>query len=390
MTPPESGWSMRSLLSPMVARLLIFGINPFDLERVLRRIEATPMRSARQLETLWLEAWDGVARAWSERGREATRQGHRVTALNTGLQAAACRLAQFLINTGDVARKRAIYLDYAQAYQQVASQCEPAATFVDVPLDNGSSMTAVLHLPHGSGPHPCAAVISGLGSCKEEMHTLARMLVDRGVAALVPDMPGNGESLFERGIALGGAQLAAAFRGMQDFVTRRPELDGARFGLLGLCMGGGYAYRACAEDRAENRAEEFKFCATLFPLFLDRVEESAIPIWMRSGDWFDLQTGGKRPSELLPEVGLRDSDRVNCPFFLVHGKHDNWMTLERATLLFENANPRQRKLLVVDEEPVFSSGQSLTHSMPVGEQLGWVGPQVTDWIAQVTGVERGR
>jgi dienelactone hydrolase len=380
MTLPESGWSIRSLLSPVSARLLIYGMNPFDLERVLRRMEATPLRNARQMETLWLDAWDGLARAWGERSFEASRQGHSRTAQSLGLQSAACRLAQFLINTGEVSRKRAVYLDYAESYRRAASLCDPPAVPVEIPLDVGSSLAAVLHLPRGSAPHACAAVLSGLGSCKEEMHTLARMLTERGVAALVPDMPGNGESLFHRGVSLGQAQLSSAFRGMLDFVAGRGDLDGSRFGVLGLCMGGGYAFRACAEE------PRFRFCATLFPLFLDRVEEGAVPLWMRRGDWFDLQVGGKSPTELVAEVGLRDGDRVACPFFLVHGRHDNWMTLERAMLLFEHAHPSQRRMLVVDDEAAYATGQSLTHSMPVGEQLGWVGPLVADWIAKLTAV----
>jgi dienelactone hydrolase len=222
--------------------------------------------------------------------------------------------------------------------------------------------------------------MSGLGSCKEEMHTLARVMAERGLSALVPDMPGCGESLFRSNLTCDAAHLSSAFRGLADFVERRPDLDPVRLGAAGLCMGGGYAYRACSED------SRYHFCVGLFPLFVDRVNDTVTPQWMKSGEWFDLQTGGKGSAEFLADVGWRDDDRIACPFFLVHGKHDNWMTLDRAMMLYQRASSPDRKLLVVDEEPAYSSGQAVTHTMPVGEQLSWIGPVVADWIAGLTGI----
>jgi dienelactone hydrolase len=381
LSPSDATWSVRNLLNPVSTRLLIHGANPFDLERILKRIEQTPLRNARQLETKWIAEWETLATAWHERSQRAASRGQRRTALGLGLQAASCRLAQFLINPGDIARRREIYQSYADAYRHAAAHFESPVLSVQIPLAEPGiggqrSLAALLHLPPGPGPHPCTAVLAGLGSCKEEMNTLARFLVERGVAALVPDMPGSGETLFSQNVACGSAELTSAFRAVADFIEQRPELDASRCGTIGLCMGGGYAYRACHEQ------SRYRWCVALFPLFINLTDRGTTPQWMKSGPWFELQCGGKSESELLAEIGWRDTFTIQCPFYMVHSTHDNWMTLERARVLYEHASPHNRQLQVVEEEPAYSTGQSVTHTMPVGEQMCWVGPLVADWIAE--------
>lgn len=378
LQPTDSTWSVRSLLGPVITRLLIYGIDPFDLERTLRCLEATPLLNARQLESTWLAQWDTLAQLWLTRGQQAARNGHRQSARDLGLRASACYLAEFLINPGELSRRRTIYETYVATYRFAADHFDHEVVSVPIPLGNGSSLAALLHLPFGKGPHPCAAVLSGMGSCKEEMNTLARLLVARGIAALVPDMPGSGETLFREGISCGSEPLSLAYAALADFAESHPAIDATRFGALGLCMGGGFAYRACAEQ------SRYQFCATLFPLFLNAMNIEIVPQWMKGGEWYSLQTGNKTEAEIHSEIGWRDSLMVACPFLMIHGKHDNWMTLEHALKLYENASSPLRELVVVEQAPAYSMGQSLLHTMPVGEQIGWTGPLVADWIAERT------
>ncbi|HEY5962337.1 MAG TPA: alpha/beta hydrolase [Polyangiaceae bacterium] len=379
MASPDTNWTFRSLLNPVVARLLIYGTNPFDLERVLRRVESVPIRNARQLEGIWLDEWQRLAASWELRASDAARHGRRRTALASSFQTCCCHLAQFLINPGDIDRRRRISETFSHAYRRATAFFESPCYSVQISLDERLPLSAHLHVPSSAPPHPTVAIFSGLGSCKEEMHTLARLMVARGVAALVPDMPGNGESLFVSQLTCGSANLSAACAAIADFVESRGDLDAARLGACGLCMGGGYAYRACAED------SRYRWCATLFPLFINAVDATKTPTWMKSGAWYDFQTGGKGAAAFLEEVGWQDRFSIACPFFMAHSQHDNWMPLDKARLLLEHASSPLNQLLMVEEEPAYGSGDATSHTLPVGEQLGWVGNVVADWIAERAG-----
>lgn len=376
MTEPESSWSVRSLLNPVVARLLIYGVDPFDLERVLKQVDATRFLNASQLETTWHDAWEDLANRWQRRSHDAGTAGHRLSAHQLGLKASTCRLAQFLTNLANVEQKRKIYAAYAEAYQRAVDWMPIPVVAVKVAMGDGSNLHAHLHVPGGTGPYPCAIVFAGLGSCKEEMHTLARLLVDRGIAALVPDMPGSGASLFDSGLVCSSSHLSMAFLALVGFVEQNSVLDANRLGAIGLCMGGGYAYRACHEQ------SRYRACVALFPLFVDATSSVHVPRWMRTGEWRNFQTGPKTQEEIFRELGWKSDYRLDCPLMLVHSEHDNWVTLERVRELFDNAANADRELVLVTEAPVYASGQSVTHTMPVGEQLGWVGPMVTDWLTQ--------
>lgn len=372
-------WSLRAMLSPVLTRLLIHGVNAMDLEGVVSRIENAPLPNAKALEAIWLREWETLASQWDERARQALSDHHRLSAHLFRMHAATCHLARFLVNTSDLQTKRIVYLDYARSYHEAMSLCATPYESFEVPLGGGNSIYTAVHLPEGPGPHPVAMVLSGLGSCKEEMNTIARALVARGVAAVVPDLPGSGETLFSTYLACTREALDRSFTALADLVEAHPALDHHRLGATGLCMGGGHAYRATARDR------RYRFCGTLFPLFIDKVPEGRTPRWMREGEWYAFQTGNAPPDEFIAGMGLGSDESVEVPFLLIHGRHDNWMTLEAAMELFDRVPEPLRKLLVIETPPVLTRGAATTHAMPVGEQMHWTVPVLADWVRDQVG-----
>lgn len=370
-----SAWSLRSLLSPVVARLLIHGANPMDLEGVLTRVEGKPILNAKMLEARWLSEWDALVETWRARAAEALAGGHRATAATCLQHAASCALARFLVNTSDLGTKTSVYLGYEAIYRELLGVLPVPAQVLEIPCPGGETIPAVLHLPAGEGPHPCAVVFAGLGSCKEEMHTIARSLVERGIAALVPDMPGSGAALFRNGVVCSMKAIENVVAGLADAASAHPSIDASRLGATGLCMGGGYAFRAVALD------ERYRFGATLFPLFINMVDLVGIPQWMRSGAWIEFQTGGVDADAFIASMGPAATDRPRAPFLVVHGRHDNWMTWDSAKSLLERVDNSRRDMVAIENEPVITGGSATTHAMPVGEQMHWVVPMVADWIA---------
>jgi dienelactone hydrolase len=369
-------WTIRSLLNPVLSRLLIYGVHPIDVENVISVVENKPHLNAKSLERSWLAEWEQRAAHYAGLAEQAEKDGHLLSAAKFFTMAAKCYYAAFLINPAEEGEKKRIYLHYADLYRK-SEICYPTpATPVEIPLENGV-LPGYLHLP-ASGQAPttpvCAVVFSGLGSCKEEMHMLARPLVQRGMAAFVPDMPGNGEALFVNDVKCSFSALDAAFVKILDTLSTRPELCQVTFGSYGLCMGGGYAHRAASVDR------RYAFCVTLFMLYITHTTPGSTPQWMRQGEWYDFQTGGVPSDQFLQEMQGLAEGSLACPYLFVHGRHDNWMSLDAAMVFYDRAKDRKEKL-IIENVPVFSNQQVVTHTMPVGEQLHWVRHVTADWIA---------
>lgn len=121
----------------------------------------------------------------------------------------------------------------------------------EVRWSNGDvELAGVLLLPAGEGPHPAAVILHGSGSADRTQpwaRTFAQALRGDGLAVLVPDKRGSGES--------GGDWRQADFEDLArdaltavELLRRLPEIDGSRVGLVGLSQGGHVVSAAAAQD----------------------------------------------------------------------------------------------------------------------------------------------
>jgi Dienelactone hydrolase and related enzymes len=99
-------------------------------------------------------------------------------------------------------------------------------------------LAAEFVLPAGTPPFPCVLFVHGLGSGKDSPRNVvvASRLVDVGIAALLFDLSGHGESDDDprSGLQAFVEDLEAVF----DWVTSRPEVDPERIGVAGSSLGG--------------------------------------------------------------------------------------------------------------------------------------------------------
>lgn len=168
---------------------------------------------------------------------------------------------------------------------------------------------------------------------------LAEPLLERGIAVLTTDMPGTGSALFHHGLKCNGQMLDPAFDAAFEFVSKKSNIDSSRIGNFGLCMGGGYAFRATSKH------PEIKCCASLFPLFLNIADMNSIPIWMKRGKWSDFQYGLDMKNEndnYLAGMKVLEEGSISADFLMVYSEDDNWMTAE-APCLSSIKQPKLKK-----------------------------------------------
>jgi fermentation-respiration switch protein FrsA (DUF1100 family) len=113
---------------------------------------------------------------------------------------------------------------------------------------DGVQLVGILHLPDVAGTAPALALTGPFTGVKEQVvGTYARRMAESGYAALAFDHRGFGESGGRRQHEDPEGKLAD-LRAAVGYLAGRADVDADRVGLLGVCLGGGYAVRAAAFD----------------------------------------------------------------------------------------------------------------------------------------------
>jgi carboxymethylenebutenolidase len=119
---------------------------------------------------------------------------------------------------------------------------------VTFPCDDGHPMRGVLTLPAGSpaAPRPGLLLIYEVFGMNDEMKRVARDLAAEGYVVLIPDLFDRGLKVIcvaraVRAMMTGKGQPLDDLEAARRYLASRPEVDSARLGVVGLCMGGGFA-----------------------------------------------------------------------------------------------------------------------------------------------------
>ncbi|HJQ82573.1 MAG TPA: dienelactone hydrolase family protein [Candidatus Binatia bacterium] len=123
------------------------------------------------------------------------------------------------------------------------------ATVADLsfPSSTGRPMRAALALPDAPGRRPSVIVIHEIFGLNDDMRRIAGRFADLGWVALAPDLY---DTEGPRALCVARAMLAlrrkdgpafADLEAARAWLATRPEVDAERTGVVGFCMGGGFA-----------------------------------------------------------------------------------------------------------------------------------------------------
>jgi alpha-beta hydrolase superfamily lysophospholipase len=195
------------------------------------------------------ERWENVGQALGQaqldRSATALGQGHAVTAAEAARSAVAAFLfAQMARNTDDDV-KLAMYRRYVAALSQAARIADPAIERVEISHGAGR-LVGWLCLPASGRAAATVMVWGGLSGWGGAYLPIAEALTKRGLACLLAEGPGQGESRLEHGCFVDEA-VAAGFGRFIDVVRDDPRL-GDRIGVQGNSFGGLFAALLAAAD----------------------------------------------------------------------------------------------------------------------------------------------
>jgi carboxymethylenebutenolidase len=120
-------------------------------------------------------------------------------------------------------------------------------TDLTFPASTGRPMRAALAVPAAAGRRPAVIVIHEIFGLNDDIRRITGRFADLGWVALAPDLYDTGGA---RVLCIARTMLAlrrkdgpafADLEAARTWLANRPEVDASRTGVVGFCMGGGFA-----------------------------------------------------------------------------------------------------------------------------------------------------
>jgi 2,6-dihydroxypseudooxynicotine hydrolase len=332
-------------------RFLANGLDYLDVRRTLDAVEGWDD---------WAAAWQAAAARYAELGEQALRDGHAVTGAEHLRRAAlTLQFAQFVL-TDDLGRREQLHRRQADLYRRAAPLLRPPARPVEVALD-GVTLPGYLRIPERDAAPPLVVLIPGLESTKEQFSTYEPFFLERGLATLAFEGPGQGESRYA--LPFSSRAYGRAMQALAARIATLPAVDAGRVAVVGTSFGGHLALRY----------------ASLFPGLRGVVDISgpydladfrALQPVVQDG-FVDLVGAGSREeaARALADVTLDGAlEDLRAPVLILHGERDRIVPSGNARRIAAALGDRAELRL----EPEGSHSCNNLHIV--------IRPAVADWV----------
>ena len=301
--------------------------------------DAQALHALAETGVTWTVAAETIGNGALVRARTAADNRHGATARSAFRHASSCfRFAQSALDADDD-EKRRLYARALESFAAAANFDDTPVLRVAIPWRNGS-LCGWLMLPRGDAPPPVVIIFGGADGWKEEYHAGACYLIDRGVAALLLDAPGQGETRLFHRVHLTEPPDAALSAAVSYLHERCDVSDG--IGIWGNSLGGTFAARAASHDRrigacCVNSGSAMPNAGfARFP----RLREKRFAMVGRRDDVF---------ADAVFDALALPQNRIACPLLQLHGVPDQLFTVSEARPIYDAA-PSPEKSLVLWED----------------------------------------
>ncbi len=286
-------------------RMIQNGVDYNDFVRTVERVDTWAE---------WLPEWNRTADDQADLAREFDDSGHNLSAGHAWRRAATDRHFGKFVWTVEPELAREATIRSVQEMRQAHRRLDPTAERLEVSLEDGLEF-ANLRRPRGVDHAPYVVLVPGLDSTKEEFFYFEEGFLERGVATVSVDGPGQGETGLSIPIR---HDYEVAVSALLDSLAARGDLDHDRAGIVGVSLGGYYAPRAAAfEPRVKAMvAISGPFC---FADMWDELPSMTKQTFLaRSGAADDDE--GRRIASTLDLAGV--CEKITAPSLYVTGKLD--------------------------------------------------------------------
>ena len=307
-------------------------------------------------DTAWFREWAREAETVERAGRAHLAEGRNATAASYLLRAANYyHVGERFLQPkaeGLEAYRRGVecFRDAARVMRR------PCIEHVEIPYE-GTTLPAVLvhadAVPGRTGPAPAMVFFDGFDVTKEIQYFKGVPdLAARGIACLIVDGPGNGESVRFRNLYLHHETERYA-TAAYEYLAARPEVDAKRIGVMAISLGGYYAPRAAAFEQrfacCIAWGAQWDYWQTWKRRF-DLIDSGRLPSLSVAWEHLLWIFNAKTREEAMHKLeGFRLEgvvQRIGCPFLLLHGEGDEQIPLEVANMVIDKVGAKDKTLKV--------------------------------------------
>lgn len=329
----------------------------------------------------WHDEWMRVADRNDVRGDEAEHAGHIRTAMNCWLRAADYfRSAEFWLAPDDP-RRLPTFTRCEAASRKWLRHLDPPGEVVEIPYEQDKTLPAYfIKSPSGGACQPVLISFGGLDSFKDELWFMTgRGAVQRGIAVLLVDGPGQGGALRRQNIVSRYDYEAPVGRCI-DWLEKRADVDSSRIAVSGSSMGGYYAARAGSREHRLAACISHGAIWDIEKRFADRGENHALAghiKWVMGAKTMAEAVRLAKPFKL---EGVLDDMR--CPYLVLHGGHDV-LGVESVKTVHDYAKSKGINVTLRLTDAEETGAEHCQHDNPtLGQEI------MIDWLADVFKIDQ--
>jgi dipeptidyl aminopeptidase/acylaminoacyl peptidase len=217
---------------------------------------------------------------------------------------------------------------------------------VEVPFDDGKTISCLLHLLPDRRKAPCVIYVPGMDQTKEYFPKAMNNLgINRGMHVISMDGPGQGNSNIQK-IRAVGDNYERAGAAVIDYLMTRDEVDSDKIGIYGVSMGSYWSLRLASYDHrpaaVASGVATFNPNNTIFSVSSPRFKQMFMYMaGMEDEDEFDAM------ADKMTVKGY--ADKVKCPTLLATGEFDPLCPLEDALEVYGDIKSRKELWVIEDQ-----------------------------------------
>lgn len=287
-------------------------------------------RNYRMLPKIWREAaarHEALARRAQARGANATATAHYDRAIE------AYRFAQHPIFYDDHPLKIALCRKMDEMVDRRSKVAGYPIERVEVPFDDGKTISCLLHLLPDRRRAPCVLYVPGMDQTKEVFPLKAHhnIALSRGFHVIAIDGPGQGNSNLQK-IRAVKDNYERAGAAVISYLLKRPEVDPAKIAIFGISMGSYWSLRLSSYDHRAAAVVSSVACFnpnnTIFTQSSPRFKQ----MFMYMAGYEDENRFDEEVAQGMTVRGYLG--KISCPTLLVTGEFDPLCPLEDAIEAF--------------------------------------------------------